>query len=107
MRLGCGHTAYHVFLKIKFRETGKEGKMAISKMYDNGNCVGMVGDDIPARCFCTRCGSLLGSSEYEPEVKSMCARCAGGKQEETFAQICAKMNALLGNREEGKHGTTE
>ena len=69
--------------------------MAILKTYDNeGVMVGLVGDDTPARIFCHKCGTLLGSSKYEPEEKSLCNICAG-VPEKTFAQICAEMTALF------------
>ena len=68
--------------------------MAILKTYDKGTCTGMVGNDIPARIFCHKCGSLIGSSAYEPEKKALCAQCAGIK-EKTFAQICAEMTELF------------
>ena len=68
--------------------------MAILKTYNNKEYNGMVGNDIPARIFCHKCGTLLGSSKYEPEEKSLCNICAG-VPEKTFAQICAEMTALF------------
>ena len=68
--------------------------MAILKTYNNEGVVGLVGDDRPARIFCSRCGALLGSSEYEPERKRLCGHCAK-QTEKTFAQICARVTAVL------------
>ena len=68
--------------------------MSILKTYDKGICTGMVGNDTPARIFCSQCGELIGSSVFEPEGPSLCNKCKG-KGEKTFAQICAEMTALF------------
>ena len=68
--------------------------MAILKTYNEGTYTGMVGNDIPARVFCSGCGELLSSSIFEPEEKSFCDRCKG-KTPKTFAQICAEMGKLF------------
>ena len=74
--------------------------MAILKTYNNEGVVGLVGDDRPARIFCHKCGAILGSSEYEPRKKSLCACCTegGGGEEKSLAQICARVTGCFNQK---------
>ena len=68
--------------------------MSILKTYDKGICTGMVGNDTPARIFCSQCGELIGSSVFEPEGPSLCNKCKGKNEKMDLQELEAIIEYL-------------